>query len=108
LSKLASIKESVGARKIARRGSDVTIADYNHTFQFTPAHYNYAPKLLCWTKHTDQFKEKAKEILQSKYVEEFIRFANDPLKKEVQDIQPLLTQLFSELLPIAFPTLIVK
>ena len=103
--KLASIEEAVGTKKIPKRGSDVTVADYNHTFQFTQAQYEYAPKLLCWNpKHMKQFENKAKEILLSKYVDEFISFANDPKRKEVKDIQPLLTELFSDLLPVAFPT----
>ena len=105
MSKLASIEEAVGAKKIPRRGSDVTVADYNHTFHFTQAQYEYAPKPLCWKpKHMKEFENKAKEILLSKYVDEFISFANDPKRKEVKDIQPLLTQLFSDLLPVAFPT----
>jgi len=104
LSELAIIKESVGAKTFLRRGSDVTVADYNHMFQFNQVQYEYAPKLMCWKlEHMKQFENKAKEILLSKYVDEFISFANDPKRKEVKDIQPLLTQLFFDLLPVAFP-----
>ena len=51
-----------------------------------------------------EFENKAKEILLYKYVDEFISFAKDSKRKEVKDIQPLLNQLLSDLLPVAFPT----
>jgi len=51
-----------------------------------------------------QFEDQEKAILLSKYAEEFIRFVNDSTRKEVKDIQPMLTQLFTDLLPVAFPT----
>lgn len=45
-------------------GTDVTVADYNHSFHFTQAPYEYAPKLLCWKpKNMKEFEDNAKRFV---------------------------------------------
>jgi hypothetical protein len=60
----AGLKEILGAKKISRIGSQVTVADYANTFQFTSVAYRHKPEPLCWNlKRIERFKISAKEIL---------------------------------------------
>ena len=69
VSEFAGLKEALGAKKISRLGSQVTVADYSDTFQFAPVAYRHAPESLCWDlERMERFKKSAKQIILSQYI----------------------------------------
>ena len=105
VSEFAGLKEALGAKKISRLGSQVTVADYSDTFQFAPVAYRHAPESLCWDlERMERFKKSAKQIILSQYIGTMIGFANDPAIREVKDVQPVIAELLHNLISVAYPT----